>query len=134
MYYIDLSDEDADFYPHTQTAVNNFLGIHRYDAAMQIPVGSWTVDKSSFANGNALRWKTMLEHADQAGRIPADNLGKTWYSGLWGGVTSHVPGAWQIYQHSGDLNFLSEVYGFYRILMWDTMLGFWGGNTKPPTA
>ena len=127
MYYIDLSDEDPDFYPHTQTAVNNFLGIHRYDAAMQIPVGSWTVDKASFANGNALRWKTMLEHADlSTGRIPADNLGKTWYSGLSGGVTSHVSGAWQIYQHSGDLNFLSEAYGFYRALMWDSMPGFWG--------
>ena len=127
MYYIDLSDENPDFYPHTQTAVNNFLGIHRYDAAMQIPVGSWIADKEAYANGNVLRWKTMLEHADlTSGRIPADNLGKTWYSGLSGGVTSHVSGAWKIYQHSGDLNFLSEAYSFYRTLMWDAMPGFWG--------
>ena len=127
MYYIDLSDENPDYYPHTQTAVNNFLGIHRYDAAMQIPVGAWIADKEAYANGNVLRWKTMLEHADlTTGRIPADNLGKTWYSGLNGGVTSHVSGAWKIYQHSGDLNFLSEAYGFYRALMWDAMPGFWG--------
>lgn len=127
MYYIDLSDENPDFTPHTQSAVNNFLGIHRYDAAMQIPVGSWAVDKATYANGNVLRWKTMLEHADlSTGRIPADNLGKTWYSGLWGGVTSHVPGAWQIYQHSGDLEFLAEAYTFYRALMWNAMPGFWG--------
>ncbi|MCH2036068.1 MAG: hypothetical protein MK120_03865 [Puniceicoccaceae bacterium] len=127
MYYIDLSDENPNFYPHTQTAVNNFLGMHRYDAAMQIPVSSWIVDKQAYANGNVLRWKTMLEHADlTTGRIPADNLGKTWYSGLMGGVTSHVSGAWQIYQHSGDLNFLSEAYTFYRDLMWNTIPGFWG--------
>ena len=127
MYYIDLSDENPDFTPHTQSAVNNFLGIHRYDASMQIPVGSWAVDKAAYANGNVLRWKTMLGHADlSTGRIPADNLGKTWYSGLEGGVTSHVPGAWQIYQHSGDLVFLAEAYAFYRALMWNAMPGFWG--------
>ena len=127
MYYIDLSDENPDFTPHTQSAVNNFLGIHRYDAAMQIPVGSWAVDKEAFANGNVLRWKTMLPYANlENGRIPADNLGKTWHSGLWGGVTSHVAGAWKIYQHSGDLEFLAEAYGFYRALMWNEMPGFWG--------
>ena len=127
MYTIDLSDESPDFYPHTQSAVNNFLGLHRYDSAIQIPVGSWIVNKEQYAYGNALRWKTMLPYANlENGRIPADNLGKTWYSGLWGGVTSHVPGVWKIYQHSGDLNFLAEAYDFYRQLMWNAVPGFWG--------
>ena len=96
MYYIDV-DEGFEQYEHTQTAVNNFLGMHRYDANIQIPVGSWIADKESYANGNVLLWKEMLPFADlTTGRIPADNIGKAWYSGLSGGVTGHVIGAWKI--------------------------------------
>ena len=127
MYNIDLSDESPDFYPHTQTAVNNFMGLHRFDANIQIPVGSWAVDKVKYANGNALRWKSLLGIANlNTGRIPADNIGKEWWSGLSGTVTGHAVGAWQIYEHSGDINFLAEAYGFYRVLMQNVVPGFWG--------
>ena len=44
MYYIDVG-QGWEMYPHTQTAVNNFLGMHRYDANFQIKVGAWTADK-----------------------------------------------------------------------------------------
>ena len=32
-------------------------------------------------------------------------------------------------RHSGDLDFLSEAYEFYRALMWDAVPGFGDGNT-----
>jgi hypothetical protein len=109
MYYIDLSDAENDYYAHTQTAANNFLGLHRYDANLQIPVGACTADKAYYAYGNALTWQSMLPYANlDNGTIPADNLGQAWYFGLNGGVTGHVPAAWKIYEHSGDLAFLSE--------------------------
>ena len=82
MYMIDL-DEGFEQYPHTQTAVHNFLGLHRFDANFQIQVGSWAADKSTYANGNVLVWKALLPFSNlQTGQIPADNMGKTWYSGL----------------------------------------------------
>ena len=42
--------------PHTQTAVNNFLGLHRFDAVFQILVGSWVSPEHHefYANGNVL--------------------------------------------------------------------------------
>jgi len=43
MYYIDVQ-KGWEMENHTQTAVNNFLGIHRYDACFQIKVGAWTRD------------------------------------------------------------------------------------------
>ena len=44
-----------------------------------------------------------------------DNMGQTWNSGLFGGFHhgAHACGAWQIYQHSGDLTFLTEAYTFF---------------------
>jgi hypothetical protein len=39
MYYIDVQ-RGMKMVPQTQTAVNNFLGMHRYDAAFQIKGGS----------------------------------------------------------------------------------------------
>jgi hypothetical protein len=125
MYFINVG-EGFEQYPHTQTAVNNFLGMHRYDACFQIPVGSWTADKESYANGNTLIWSTLLPYANlSTGRIPADNLGIGWYSGLWGAVTAHVEGAWQIYEHSGDIAYLQEVYDFYKGLMWRAIRGMY---------
>ena len=35
MYYTQ-GDEGMQVWPHTQTAVNNFLGLHRFDAVFQI--------------------------------------------------------------------------------------------------
>lgn len=126
MYMIDV-DQGFEQYPHTQTAVNNFLGLHRYDATFQIQVGSWAADKDQYANGNVLLWSALLPYADlSTGRIPADNMGIGWYSGLWGAVTAHVEGAWKIYEHSRDLSFLTEAYDFYKALMWQSIPGHWG--------
>ena len=129
MYYIDLSDDLGEYFAHTQSAVNNFLGLHRYDSTFQSDVGAWIADKDYYAYGNVLTWKPLLEHANlENGTIPGDNLGPTWRSGsdLSGGLTRHVLSSWKIYEHSGDLNFLSEAYGFFRALMWNSTPGFWG--------
>ena len=41
----------------------------------------------------------------------SDNKGISWHSGAYGGETSeHVLGAWQIYEHTGDVGFLKECY------------------------
>ena len=55
---------------HTQTAVNNFLGIHRYDAAFQIKVGAWTTDKRKYAYGNVLTWKHLTKNDRFRASIP----------------------------------------------------------------
>ena len=126
MYYIDV-DQGFEQYPHTQTAVNNFLGMHRYDADFQIQAGAWAADKEQYANGNVLIWSELLPFADlEKGLIPADNMGIAWYSGFWGSVTAHVEGAWKIYEHSGDLGFLQKAYDFYKGLMWQKIPGKWG--------
>ena len=46
----------------TQTAVSNFLGLHRYDAVFQILVGSWTspAQHDHYANGNVLSWAETM--------------------------------------------------------------------------
>ena len=63
-------------------------------------------NKTYYANGNVLHWGQLLEvrHDDT---LP-DNLGIAWNSGCYGGpsTTAHVIGAWKIYEHSGDLEFL----------------------------
>ena len=48
-------------------------------------------------------------------------MGQNWTSGVDGGssVIKHIIGAWQIYQHSGDKDFLHQAYEFYRGLYWD---------------
>ena len=115
MYHIEVG-RGWELEGHTQTAVNNFLGLHRYDAAFQIKVGAWTTDKRKFAYGNVLTWKHLTtnnrfrEHPNGAREI-SDNKGTTWHSGAYGPETSeHVLGAWQIYQHTGDLGFLRDAY------------------------
>lgn len=128
MYYIDVQ-EGFEQYPHTQTAVNNFLGMHRYDAHFQTVVGAWITDKEKYANGNVLIWSGLLEFANlETGKIPADNMGTTWYSGLWGPTSPHAIAAWKIYEHSGDLAFLRKAYDFYKGLMWESLPGAWGYN------
>lgn len=115
MYYIDVG-KGWEMENHTQTAVNNFLGIHRYDAAFQIKVGAWMTDKPRYAYGNVLTWKHLTRN-DRYRELPdglrmiSDNKGVSWHSGAYGGETSeHVLGAWQIYEHTGDLRFLKECY------------------------
>lgn len=120
MYYIDVQ-HGMELEPHTQTAVNNFLGMHRYDAAFQIKVGAWTNNKSHYAYGNVLTWKHLFRNGhykkSSNGLIAlADNKGTTWHSGVYGNeLSEHVLGAWQIYQHTGDLQFLRDCYeGYFR--------------------
>ena len=115
MYYIEVG-KGWEQEPHTQTAVNNFLGIHRYDAAFQIKVGSWTGAKSRYAYGNVLTWKHLTRNSryretPDGLRLLSDNKGTSWHSGAYGAETSeHVLGAWQIYQHTGDVDFLKSCY------------------------
>ena len=61
--------------PHTQTAVNNFLGMHRYDAVFQIPVSSWIspAEHDFYANGNVLAWSDVLPY--RKGEQLPDNFG-----------------------------------------------------------
>ena len=124
MYYIEVG-KGWENEPHTQTAVNNFLGMHRYDAAFQIKVGGWTQTKSRYAYGNVLTWKHLTEsgryrETPDGHRLLSDNKGISWHSGAYGGETSeHVLGAWQIYQHTGDVEFLKRCYeGHFAELFW----------------
>ncbi len=116
---------------HTQSAVNNFLGMHRYDAAFQIKVGAWTADKAKHAYGNVLTWKHLTEgerwrELPDGLRMLADNKGTTWHSGAYGAeMAEHVLGAWQIYEHTGDVGFLKECYeGHFRKLFEKKVAGF----------
>lgn len=115
MYYINVGN-GWEMENHTQTAVNNFLGIHRYDATFQIKVGAWMTDKPKYAYGNVLTWKHLSENnrfreLPNGNRLLSDNKGISWHSGAYGNETSeHVLGAWQIYEHTGDLEFLRKCY------------------------
>ena len=115
MYYIDVG-KGWELEPHTQTAVNNFLGIHRYDASFQIKVGAWTSDQPRYAYGNVLTWKHLTKNGrfrelPNGLRMISDNKGISWHSGAYGAETSeHVLGAWQIYEHTGDVDFLKQCY------------------------
>jgi hypothetical protein len=130
MYYIDVQ-KGWERESHTQTAVNNFLGIHRYDACFQIKVGAWTSDKPLYAYGNVLTWKHLVENGRYRetpnGLIMlSDNKGTGWHSGAYGAeLSEHVLGAWQIYQHTGDLDFLRNCYeGYFRKVFWKRIAGF----------
>ncbi|MDB4742958.1 hypothetical protein OAF98_00605, partial [Planctomicrobium sp.] len=118
MYYIDVQ-QGWEMEPHTQTAVNNFLGMHRYDSTFQIKVGAWTGNKSQYAYGNVLTWKHLFENGHYR-KLPngvvslSDNKGTSWHSGAYGNeLSEHVLGAWQIYQHTGDVKFLKDCYESY---------------------
>jgi len=130
MYYIDVG-EGWETENHTQTAVNNFLGMHRYDATFQIKVGAWTADKPKYAYGNVLTWKHLTQN-DRYREMPdglrmiSDNKGIAWHSGAYGNETSeHVLGAWQIYQHTGDVDFLKQCYEeHFAKLFWKRLPSF----------
>lgn len=130
MYYINVQ-KGWEMENHTQSAVNNFLGIHRYDACFQIKVGAWARDKPKFAYGNVLTWKHLVENGryreTQDGHIfLSDNKGIGWHSGAYGGeLAEHVLGAWQIYQHTGDREFVRKCYqGYFRKVFWKNLVGF----------
>jgi hypothetical protein len=123
MYYTQ-GDKGMQMQPHSQTAVNNFLGMHRYDADFQIRVGSRVSPAyhDFYANGNVLVWKDVLPYRNGS-KLP-DNFGIDWASGVYGGeAISHVIGAWQIYEHSSNRTFLEKSYEFYKELFWDGIDG-----------
>ena len=130
MYYIEVGqgwEQEA----HTQTAVNNFLGMHRYDAVFQIKAGAWLADHRRYAYGNVLTWKHLTQNnryreAPNGLRMLSDNKGITWHSGAYGvETTGHVLGAWQIYQHTGDVQFLKACYeGHFAKLFEKRLPGF----------
>ena len=130
MYFIDVG-QGWEAEPHTQTAVNNFLGMHRYDACFQIKVGAWTNDKARYAYGNVLTWKhlTKAGHFRETAnglRMLSDTKGQGWHSGAYGPeMSEHVLGACQIYEHTGDLDFLRNCYeDHFQKLFWRHPSGF----------
>ena len=130
MYHIEVK-KGWELEGHTQTAVNNFLGLHRYDAAFQINVGSWTSYKRKFAYGNVLTWKhlTKNNHFKESlngARMISDNKGIAWHSGAYGPETSeHVLGAWQIYEHTNDVDFIRAAYeDHFKTLFHKRITGF----------
>ena len=140
MYYIDVQ-KGWEMDPHTQTAVNNFLGMHRYDATFQIKVGAWTGNKSHYAYGNVLTWKHLFSSGHYRkspnGLIElADNKGTTWHSGVYGvELSEHVLGAWQIYQHTGDVEFLRDCYeGYFRDVFRERIAPFFSNHFEVAEA
>ena len=106
-------------YPHTQTAVNNFMGLHLWDSWAYTAMGAWIVDKRAYAHGNVLSWKFMVPFKNKRNSMP-DNFGIAWYSpGVWMNFNGTVEFAWLQYLQSGDRKFLREVYDdLYRKLYW----------------
>ena len=140
MYYIDVQ-HGWEIEPHTQTAVNNFLGMHRYDATFQIRVGAWTSNKPHYAYGNVLTWKHLFRNGHYRkspdGVIAlADNKGTTWHSGVYGNeLSEHVLGAWQIYQHTGDIAFLKDCYeGYFREVFYERISPFFSNHFEVAAA
>jgi len=125
MYFVDVG-KGWECYPHTQTAVNNFMGLHRWDSSVYVPMGSWVADKEKYGYGNFLAWKAMLPFKKKGGKLP-DNFGIAWYSPVWGNLTQAAERAWQLYEHSGDLDFLKEAYSLCRELYWSEGPGFASG-------
>ena len=123
MYYTH-GDSGMEVHPHTQSAVHNFLGMHRFDGVMQIFAGAWTSpDRHTYyANGNVLVWNMTMAFArtTPSGHLElADNLGIGWVSGLYGPETiAHVVGACTIWEHSGNTTFLALAYDFYKRLFY----------------
>jgi len=140
MYYIDVQ-KGWEMEPHTQTAVNNFLGMHRYDATFQIRVGAWAGNKPDYAFGNVLTWKPLFSSGHYRkspnGVIAlSDNKGTTWHSGAYGvEISEHVLGAWQVYQHTGDVEFLRHCYeGYFRELFWERISPFFSNHFEVAEA
>ena len=133
-YYIDVG-KGWEQENHTQTAVNNFLGMHRYDATFQIKVGAWTNDKRRYAYGNVLTWKHLTQNnrfreTPNGARLLSDNKGVSWHSGAYGAETAeHVLGAWQIYEHTGDVGFLKDCYEDHFAKLFEKRLPGFAMNT-----
>ena len=109
MYFRDIGEGWLK-YPHTQTAVNNFMGLHLWDSWAYIQAGSWVADKEKWGFGNTLSWQFMVPYKSPANCMP-DNFGKGWYSPIVRMVfVGAVEPAWQQYRRSGDKQYLEEAY------------------------
>ena len=65
MYFTDIG-EGYESFPHTQTAINNFMGLHLWDSWAYTAMGSWVVDKWNYGYGNVLSWKHMVPFKGEA--------------------------------------------------------------------
>ena len=119
MYFRDIKEGYLK-YPHTQTAINNFMGLHLWDSWAYTQAGSWVADKWKYGHGNILSWQFMVPYKNKGNFMP-DNFGKAWRSmGAFMGFTGTVEPAWAQYQHSGDKKYLKEVYTkVFKPLYWD---------------
>jgi len=118
--YFTHTGEGYEMYPHTQTAINNFMGLHLWDSWVYTAMGSWVVDRDAWGYGNVLSWKFMVPFKDKNNGLP-DNFGTTWYSpGVWMNLVGSVELSWDMYLKSGDRQFLNTVYNeLFRPLYWD---------------
>ena len=78
-----------------------------------------------------LTWKHLTKNdryrqLGNGSRLISDNKGISWHSGAYGGETpEHVLGAWQIYQHTGDVAFLKDCYeDHFKKLFYQRIGGF----------
>ena len=110
MYYRDVSSAGGWLdHPHVQTAVNNFMGPHRHDYEIQTKVGNWMVDKDYYAYGNYRIWKNQSGYNDGTGKAHGW-YGNSWVGGSCNGMSWISPNVWHAYEHSGDMDFLSDMY------------------------
>ena len=118
MYFRDTG-KGWEQYPHTQTAVNNFMGLHLWDSWAYAALGAWVADKWAYGHGNVLSWRAMVPFRNKANALP-DTFGIAWYSpGVWMNLVGAVEPAWRQYEQSGDREFLRRAYDeLYRPLYW----------------
>ena len=53
---------------------------------------------------NVLSWENLLPFKKDGDRLP-DNFGINWYSQFGFTPVYTIPGAWMMYEHSGDKDF-----------------------------
>ena len=121
LYFMYFTESNEGFmtYPHTQTAINNFMGLHLWDSWAYTAMGSWIKDKWDWSYGNVLSWKHMVPFKDKANGLP-DNFGTTWYSPeVWMNLVGSVEFGWDNYRKSGDKKFLNVLYNeLFKPLYW----------------
>jgi hypothetical protein len=119
MYFTE-TNEGFETYPHTQTAINNFMGLHLWDSWAYTAMGSWVKDKWQWGYGNVLSWKHMVPFKNKANGLP-DNFGTTWYSPeVWMNLVGSVEFGWDMYRKSGDEKFLNVLYNeLFKPLYWE---------------
>ena len=77
MYIINVQN-GFDNQPHTQSAVNNYLGPWCFDMWAYTRLSSWVANKPVYGYGNILVWSNMLAHSQ--GVMLPETFGTTWWS------------------------------------------------------